>query len=65
MRWSEEKDVVCNVITAVTDDVIADGRREWAKMGFLSRFIVFSYRFGLSQVNAILEEISDDGIDWE
>lgn len=37
MIWDRE--VKANVITAVTDKAIEDGRHEWAELGFLSRFM--------------------------
>ena len=57
-----EKEVKGNVITAVTDSELQDGRREWAKMGFLSRFIIFSYSYSLSTVTKILDMYSAKGI---
>jgi hypothetical protein len=59
------KDVNANVITAVTDDVLRDGRRNWAKMGFLSRFIVFSYSYSDSAVTLILHYYSTHGVTFE
>jgi hypothetical protein len=32
-----DRDVNANVITAVTDEALKDGRHNWAKLGFLSR----------------------------
>jgi hypothetical protein len=57
-----DKEVKANVVTAVTGDVLEDGRHEWAKMGFLSRFIVFSYKYGDSTVAAILNYYSEHGL---
>lgn len=45
-----DKDVKANVITAVTDEALKDGRHEWAKMGFLSRFIIFTYSYKPSTI---------------
>lgn len=59
------KDVKANVITAVTDQAIKDGRHEWAKMGFLSRFIVFSYSYNLSTIMEILNNYSKHGLNIE
>lgn len=39
------RDVKANVITAITDEALRDARHSWAKMGFLSRFIIFSYSY--------------------
>ena len=58
--WNQ--DVKANVITAVTDEALHDARHGWAKMGFLSRFIVFSYSYSLSTVMAILNRYSDHGL---
>jgi len=57
-----DKEVKANVITAVTGDVLKDGRHEWAKMGFLSRFIIFSYSYSMSTVEAILNYYSEHGL---
>lgn len=56
-----DKEVKANVITAVTDQAIEDGRHDWAKLGFLSRFIVFSYSYSLSTVVEILNRYSKQG----
>jgi hypothetical protein len=56
------KDVKANVISAVTDEALNDARHGWAKMGFLSRFIVFSYSYSLPTVMAILNRYSDHGL---
>jgi hypothetical protein len=56
------KDVKANVITAVTDEALKDARHNWAKMGFLSRFIVFSYSYSISQVTKILNYYSEHGL---
>lgn len=57
-----DKDVKANVITAVTDEALRDGRREWAKMGFLSRFIIFCYSYDLSTIFKILNYYSEHGL---
>lgn len=56
------KDVKANVIAAVTDQALNDGRHNWAKMGFLSRFIVFSYSYNISTVTEILNYYSEHGL---
>jgi hypothetical protein len=56
-----EKEIKGNVITAITDDELKDGRREWAKMGFLSRFIIFSYSYSMSTITKILQYYSEKG----
>jgi len=56
------KDVEANVITAVTDEALRDARHNWAKMGFLSRFIVFSYSYSISDVTRILNYYSEHGL---
>lgn len=63
MIW--DKDVKANVITAVTDQALEDGRHDWAKMGFLSRFIVFSYSYNLSTIMEILNHYSEHGLSFE
>jgi hypothetical protein len=57
-----EKEVRGNLITAVTDAELQDGRREWAKMGFLSRFILFSYSYSMSAITKIFDNYSSKGI---
>jgi len=56
------RDVKANVITAITDEALRDARHSWAKMGFLSRFIVFSYSYGISNVTKILNYYSEHGL---
>lgn len=56
------RDATANVITAVTDEALKDARHNWAKMGFLSRFIVFSYSYSLSTVTEILDYYSGHGL---
>jgi hypothetical protein len=60
MVW--DKEVNANVITAVTEQAIADGRHEWAKLGFLSRFVVFSYKYSLTAVTDIMRQYTIHGI---
>jgi hypothetical protein len=57
-----DKEVKSNLITAVTDEALRDGRHDWAKMGFLSRLIVFSYSYGLSSIMKILSYYSGHGL---
>ena len=42
-----DKEAKANVVTAVTDEAFEDARHKWAKMGFLSRFIIFSYSYNV------------------
>lgn len=56
------KDAKANVITAVTDEELADSRHSWAKMGFLSRFVIFSYSYSISSVADILDSYSTNGL---
>lgn len=60
MVW--DKEAKANVITAVTDQALRDGKHEWAKMGFLSRFIMFSYSYGFSSIMEILNQYSEQGL---
>jgi hypothetical protein len=57
-----DKEVKANLITAVTDEALDDGRHEWAKMGFLSRFIVFSYAYSTPTIAQILKSCSEHGL---
>jgi len=56
------RDAKANVITAVTDEALKDARHGWAKIGFLSRFIIFSYSYDLSTVIEILTFYSYHGL---
>lgn len=58
-----EKEARANVITAVTNEAIRDGRHEWATMGFLSRFVLFSYSYPMSVIYRILDHYSDKGLE--
>lgn len=60
MIWNQN--VKANVITAVTDQASRDGRHEWAKMGFISRFILFTYSYNLSTIVEILNSYSRHGL---
>ena len=57
-----DREVKSNLITAVTDEALRDGRHDWAKMGFLSRLIVFSYSYSLSSIVKILSYYSGHGL---
>jgi len=59
------KDVEANVITAVTDEALGDARHSWAKIGFLSRFIIFSYSYNISTVVEVLERYSKHGLNQD
>jgi hypothetical protein len=60
MIW--DKEVKANLITAVTDEALRDGRHDWAKMGFLSRMIIFSYSYNISTIVKILNHYSEHGL---
>jgi len=50
----------CGLITAITKDKLSDKRHEWARMGFLSRAIPFSYSYSQQQVREIMEYIVNE-----
>ena len=56
------KDCNANVITAVTDEELRDARHNWAKIGFLSRFVLFSYSYSISTITKILNAYSEHGL---
>jgi hypothetical protein len=56
------KDCNANVITAVTDEELRDARHNWAKIGFLSRFILFSYSYSIATITRILNAYSEHGL---
>jgi len=60
MIW--DRNVKANVITAVTDQALFDGRHEWAQMGFISRFLLFTYSYNLSTIIEILNRYSQRGL---
>ncbi len=60
MIW--DKDVAANLITGITDEALRDARHSWAKMGFLSRFIIFSYAYDMSTIDQILKQYSKGGL---
>ena len=64
MRRNGE-DAKANVITAVTKGCLHDARHGWTKMGFLSRFIVFSYSYSKDSVDSILDRYSEHGLGGE
>jgi len=55
-----EKEVNCGLIAAITDEALKDGRRDWAKMGFLSRMLLFTYSYPISLVTRIFESLIGD-----
>jgi len=55
--WNQ--DAKANVISAVTDQALRDARHGWAKMGFLSRFVIFTYSYNISTVIEILNSYSE------
>lgn len=59
------KDVNANIITAVTDEELRDARHNWAKIGFLSRFILFSYSYSISTITEILNAYSEHGLTFK
>jgi hypothetical protein len=60
-----EREARCGLVTSVTDDALQDGRHEWAKMGFLSRMLVFSYSCPISVVHRVFESLVDDYSGYE
>lgn len=56
------EDARANVITAITRGCLGDARHGWDKMGFLSRFIVFSYSYSNDSVNSIMSRYSEQGL---
>jgi hypothetical protein len=60
VSWRGEARI--NLITAVTREELLDARHDWAKMGFLSRFVIFSYKYPMSLVVEIFKRYSQAGI---
>jgi len=63
VSYSKDNDAIANVITSVTDQSFRDARHGWNKLGFLSRFIIITYSYSSSSVNAIMNEYSEHGVD--
>lgn len=63
MVRTESLEVKANMITAVTEGVLEDKRRQWEKMGFISRFILFTFSYSDSSVYAIMKRYSESGIE--
>jgi hypothetical protein len=59
--WNKE--VNANIITAITNEALRDARHGWAKMGFLSHFIIFSYSYGIPKVIEIFKRSSEGGVE--
>jgi hypothetical protein len=55
-----EKEVTCGLLAAITEDALEDGRRDWAKMGFLSRMCIFSYSYPIPVICKIFESLVGD-----
>lgn len=55
-----DREVNCGLIAAITDDALKDGRRDWAKMGFLSRMLLFTYSYSISFVYRIFGSLVED-----
>jgi len=55
--------VTANIITAVTKGAILDARHRWTSMGFLSRFILFSYSYSESVIHEIMRRYSEYGLE--
>lgn len=53
-------DLRCGLLTAITRDKLMDKRHEWAKMGFLTRALPFTYSYSQQQVREIMEYIIDE-----
>ena len=53
---------LCQLCAPRAREAMRDGRRGWAKMGFLSRFIIFSYSYSISTVTKILDYYSEHGL---
>ena len=45
----------CGLITSVTPDFFLDKRRNWTKLGFISRCLIVSYSYTKDMINEILE----------
>jgi len=61
-RRSSEKHVKCGIITAITGEDMRDQRHHWGRIGFLSRIVPFSYRYGMETVKKVFDSIL--GLDY-
>jgi hypothetical protein len=62
IRRTLEKQVKCEVITAITGGELGDQRHNWGRIGFLSRIVPFSYSYGIETVRKVFEYIL--GLDY-
>lgn len=59
-QW--DKEVNCNIITAITDKALSDGRHDWAGLAFLSRFIIFSFSYPKEVIAKIMKLYDKQGL---
>jgi hypothetical protein len=61
-RRTSEKHVKCGIITAITGEELRDQRHNWGRLGFLSRIVPFSYKYGMETVKKVFDYIL--GLDY-
>ena len=61
-RRVTEKHVKCGLVTAITGEELRDQRHNWGRLGFLSRIVPFSYKYGIETVKKVFDYIL--GLDY-
>jgi hypothetical protein len=56
-QFSHTAPVTCGMITAITKGNLKQNFFEWRNIGFLSRFIPFSYKYELNKIMKIIDNI--------
>jgi len=62
IQRTSQKDVKCGIVTAITGEVLQDQRHNWGRLGFLSRVVPFSYKYGIETVKKVFDYIL--GLDY-
>ena len=62
IQRTSQKHVKCGIVTAITGEVLQDQRHNWGRLGFLSRIVPFSYKYGIETVKKVFDYIL--GLDY-
>jgi hypothetical protein len=57
-----QKHVKCGLVSAITGEELHDQRHNWGRLGFLSRIVPFSYKYGIETVKKVFDSIL--GLDY-
>jgi hypothetical protein len=56
-RRTTDKPAKCGLVTAITGEELRDQRHNWGRLGFLSRIVPFSYKYGIETVKRVFDSI--------